>query len=512
MSWEQAGLTPAFTPQRIVPLIEAVGDFFASAGIEAYLVGGSVRDALIGRDTRDVDIAISADARAVSQGLAEKLGGHFFPLDEERGVVRIVVRQAHHERVRQAHHERSPMYIDLSEMHGGIAADLARRDFTIDALALPLADAAAGDWSGLLDPFGGVNDLRDRVIRQTASAVFAEDPARLLRAARLAARLGFTIDAQTRRQIRQDARLVASIAPERVRDELLLTLEQTGVTETLRGMDELGLLCEVIPELSDARGVTQPREHYWDVFNHLVETAGQVERLLEAQPGCGDYVVDMLPGFASMEQHFAEEVTDDHSRLTLLKLAGLLHDISKPATRTVEPSGRIRFLGHDSEGAVAAGRIMRRLRFSRRGVKLMKHMVDNHLRPRQMSQKGELPSRRAIYRYYRDLGDAAIDTLYLNAADYLAARGPMLTQEEWAAHCALMDYILNQGAETSAPQSLPKLITGKDIIEEFSVEPGPRIGELLDAVREAQASGEISTREEALEMVGNSLNSGGGGA
>ncbi|MCI0438650.1 MAG: HD domain-containing protein, partial [Chloroflexi bacterium] len=336
--------------------------------------------------------------------------------------------------------------------------------------------------------------------------------ARLLRAARLAARLGFTIAEDTRRQIRQDTHLVASIAPERVRDELLLTLEQTGVTDALRGMDELGLLCEVIPELSDARGVTQPREHYWDVFNHLVETAGQVERLLEGQPDSGDFVVDMLPRFASMERHFSEEVTDGHSRRTLLKLAGLLHDISKPATRTVEASGRIRFLGHDSEGAVVAGRIMRRLRFSRRGVELMKRMVDNHLRPRQMSQKGELPSRRAIYRYYRDLGDAAIDTLYLNAADYLAARGPMLTRDEWEAHCALMDYILNQGAESAAPQSLPKLITGRDIIEEFSVEPGPRIGELLDAVREAQASGEISTREEALELVGNSLESGGGGA
>ena len=468
-----------------------LGEFFASRSVEAYLVGGVVRDALLGRETRDIDVAVAADARAIGLELASFLGGRFVLLDKTRGIARVVVTG-----------DDGTSFVDLNPIHDGIAQDLRRRDFTVDAMAIPLVDAASGrSWSDPIDPHGGLSDLREGVIRAVDSSVFEADPARLIRAPRLSAQIGFGIAEDTAREIRRHARLVTTIAPERIRDEFLKLLAEPHATASLRLLDGLDLLCRVIPELADARGVTQPKEHHWDVFNHMVETAGEVERVLSGRPGADGFVESEVPGFEHRGDHFAEEVSDGHTRLTLLKLAGLLHDVAKPATRTVESSGRIRFLGHHAEGAEVAERALKRLRFSGRGVELVRLMVHYHLRPSQMAQKGEQPTGRAIYRYFRDVGDAAIDTLYLNMADYLAARGPDLGRREWSEHCQVIGHILREGLERKAPETLPRLMDGHDIMESFSLSPGPRVGSILGLVREAQASGEISTREEALEFV-----------
>jgi poly(A) polymerase len=198
--------------------------------------------------------------------------------------------------------------------------------------------------------------------------------------------------------------------------------------------------------------------------------------------------------------------------MTVLKLACLLHDISKPATKTVESSGRIRFLGHHTEGAEVAERILKRLRFSRRAVDLISLMVHHHLRPSQMAPKGELPSGKAVYRYYRDAAQAAIDTLYLNMADYLAARGSMLEQDDWQEHCRVVGHILSKGFEQKAPENLSKLVTGYDIMESFALGPGPKVGELLNLANEAWANGDVNTKEEALELVRANLGAGVSGA
>ena len=170
------------------------------------------------------------------------------------------------------------------------------------------------------------------------------------------------------------------------------------------------------------------------------------------------------------------------------------------------------FWGHHTEGAEISRRILKRLRFSRRGVELVQLMVENHLRPRQMAQPGELPTGRAVYRYFRDLEDAAIDTLYLNLADYLAARGPALRQGEWSEHCRVIGHILREGTERKAPESLSTLVDGHDIMGAFSLDPGPKVGLLLGLIQEAQASGEVSTREEALNLVKANLDLRDGGA
>ena len=499
---QKPGPASEYGPSPPASLIERAGELFAAKGVEAYLVGGAVRDWLLGRAFRDVDVAVAAHAESIGRDLASALGGHFVPLDEAREIVRVVVTG-----------DEGAWFLDLSSFRGGIEEDLRRRDFTLDAMAVPLAEAAAGPpLKGVIDPHGGLADLRAGVIRAVAPSVFASDPARLMRAPRLAAQLGFKIAEDTVRRIQRDAYLVARVAPERIRDELLKLLAAPGATASLRCMDSLGLLLQVIPELAEAKGVTQPKEHHWDVFNHLVETASQVEMVAQAQGDDNGSVVGMVPRFESMNEHFAAQISDGHSRLTLLKLAGLLHDIAKPATRTVETTGRIRFLGHHVEGAEMAERILRRLRVGGRGVELVRLMVQHHLRPSQMAQKNELPTGKAIYRYFRDTGDAAIDTLYLNMADYLAARGPQLTEQEWREHCATIGHILREGLEQKAPLSLPTLLDGHDIMQTFSLSPGPKVGQLLGLVEEAWAGGEITTKEEALELVKANLEPGGGGA
>ena len=483
--------TIALHRPRLPDDAEPLRRFFASQGLEAYLVGGAVRDRLLGREGLDLDIAVEGDAGRVAGDAAAALGWRAYPLDVARGIFRLTTTNG------------GPN-VDLSPVRGSIDNDLAQRDFTVDAMALPIADNAA-----IIDPYNGAMDLDRKVIRALSPDAFVDDPGRLLRAIRLAAQLGFDIEPSTRAWMKSNAGLISSVAPERTREELLRLLGGRNTVRWLREMDELGLLCRIVPELEEARGVDQPKEHYWDVFDHCIETTGQVERLLQSEE-CSGFLGDDIP--VDAHGYFAQHASDGHGRLNLLKLVGLLHDISKPATKTIEPSGRIRFFGHHTEGAEVAGNILRRLRFSRAGVELASTMVEHHLRPGQMAKKGELPSRRAVYRFHRDLGDAAVDTVYLNLADYLAARGPDLEKSDWDYRRAVARHILQGSAATEETTRPAGLIDGHDIMRETGIAPGPRVGEMLEMVREAHSSGCISTREEALSLLAGELRAGGTGA
>ena len=502
---DRQGSTPSqlssFNPRPFPDLVGRVAGLLDSQGIDGYLVGGTVRDALLGRETEDVDIAIAGDVERTGRALADELGGRVVRLHEEWDIARVVIPSSE-----------GPAYVDLNSAAQGIAGDLARRDFTVDAMAIPLAGVVADSpWPGLLDPYDGLSDLRKGVVRPLGPGVFEDDPARLLRAVRITVQLKFRLSEDAIAGIRSDAHLVAQVAPERVKDEFLKTIACPGAPESIRMLDGLGLLCKVIPELEEAKEVTQPKEHFWDVFNHMVETTGKIEEVFAVSDG-ETGIANLVPRYEGLDEHFGERVSDGHTRLTLLKVVALLHDVAKPATKTIESTGRVRFLKHHSVGAEVVETILKRLRFSGRGVSLARLMVQNHLRPTQMAQKGEMPSGKAIYRYYRDVGDAAIDVLYLNMADYLAARGPNLGEEEWRDHTDLIGYILREGLLQKTPETLPKLVDGNDIMDRFALAPGRLVGELLDLVHEAQADQETMTKEEAYELVRTNLESGGSGA
>jgi poly(A) polymerase len=475
------------------PYFEKIAEYLRGKGVDAYLVGGYVRDLLLGRNTVDVDIA-APDAIGLAREISRVFNGTFVLLDEAHRISRVVMpwRDV----------EGGEFHLDLSDLRGDIEQDLAQRDFTINAMAISLKDGLE-DRSRLpvIDPWGGRRDLDQRSVRALNEAVFRADALRLLRAVRLAAELGLRIDEGTEALIRRDSRLMSGVSGERVREELFRLLALPGAAGALNYMDRLSLLTTIIPELVPAKGVEQPIEHHWDVFQHCIQTVGAVEGLLGGSPWQygGKDIIDAAPVFADCASYFRDEIGYGSSRLTLLKIAGLLHDIAKPQTRAVDETGRTRFLGHPVLGAEIAGAVLERLRCSNREMKLVTTVVKYHLRPGQLSQEG-LPTRRAIYRYFRDVEGAGIDTIYLGMADFLASRGPEIDIGPWRELTGLVGYTLSHHFEVDQTRPL-KLLDGNDVMRHFGLKPGPELGSLLEQVKEAQAAGEIHSREEALELV-----------
>ncbi len=340
------------------------------------------------------------------------------------------------------------------------------------------------------------------MVKAVSQQIFEEDPIRLLRAVRLAAELGFKIEPRTERLIRQHCGLSQLVPGERLREELVRLMAAPGSAGTVRYLEGLRLLTQVIPELEELKGAKQPREHHWDVFNHSVETMATAEFLLREGPweyGDGQLLA-VTPWSDEISRHFDEEVSSGSNRRVLLKIGALLHDIAKPSTRTVDETGRTRFLGHAKQGAAMAAAILEKLRFSSREIRLVENLIYHHLRPAQMANDG-MPTSRAIYRYFRDVEDAGLDVLFLALADYLATHGPELDIREWKQHNLLIKFILAEHSKHEAEVLPVKLIDGHDLMDIFGLKPGRLLGELLACVREAQAVGELGTRDEALELV-----------
>jgi poly(A) polymerase len=483
--------------QDLVSILTKLSKTCSLPDCKAYLVGGFVRDWLVGRDTADLDIAVSGDSLAVAQEAAEYVDGRYVMLDEENRVGRIVVTG-----------EAQPWHIDITSYNGDIERDLFRRDFTINAMALDLASFVNGKIE-LLDPAGGEEDLKKGLLRQVSDRIFDSDPSRLMRAVRLALELNLEIDPITEETIRLNSAAVQQVPMEKVREELLKILALPYAGNSLRHLDELELLCKIIPELEDMKGVKQPKEHYWDVFDHSIEAIASLEFLLRES----DWIYgkkelrEDVPWNEEIKSHFEEEVAGGSSRKTLLKLGMLFHDIAKPKTKTIDENERIRFLGHTKEGSLKAVAILERLRFSTREIRYMETLVYHHLHPAQMSGEG-LPTNRAVYRYFRDTEGAGLDVIFLALADYMAVQGPRVDVDEWHMHIEHMKYIIDVHKNQEQEMLPANLIDGNDIMQIFKLSPGKKIGILLGMLREAQATGEIHTREEALQFVRNELDKG----
>ena len=511
----------AFTHQEILAILTQIAQFFSARFPQgdqgAYLVGGFLRDSLFngeiadfsgGAGPRDMDIAIPSSGLSVEEighELARNLGGVCQPHNLTRGIYQVIVKPP-------AGSDSETLVVDLAGYSGTIEEDMDRRDFTVNAMALPLAlpclrNDDPDDWpipavewvEDLVDPFGGRRDVARKHIRMVNEGVFLCDPGRLLRGPRLAGQLKLMLEPETARRIRRDASKLESVAPERVRDELMAILARDGARGQLEVLDRLDLLCRIIPELELTKGVDQPSAHYWDVWNHNLHTVEYAELITRGHQNSAIY--SLTPWNAEIADYFAEEVGDGLSRRTILKLAGLLHDIAKPQTKGPDKTGRIRFLGHSELGAEMVTERLTQMRFSARIVSMVARMVEHHLRPSQLRHGDEDPTPRAVHRYYRDVDDVAIDTVYLAMADYLAAKGPEIVADRWAAHARMLANLLEAGREQAPARGPQRLLTGHDLMQHLDLMPGPQIGRLLEQVDEARAAGEISTRDEALALA-----------
>ena len=479
--------------ERLRGAVSKLAVLLGGRDVEAYTVGGFLRDALLGREPQDIDLAVAADPFALGPELADAFGGHYFTLAEEQGIARVLMPDR-------------GVHIDLSRLAGPIEDDLRSRDYTIDAMGARLGEATGGA-AEIIDPTGGREDLERRVVRAVSEDNFRADPLRPLRGVRLAVELGFEIEEGTRALIAGYAPQVPGVASERQRLELVRILATDSAWRGFALMDDLGLLEAVLPEVASGRDVEQPKEHHWDVLGHCLEAVRRLDILLGEDEPAGEPWRELwgelwraLEWWADARDYFRADVVSGVPRSAVVKLGGLVHDIAKPETKTFEPSGRMRFFGHPEAGAEKAGRMLKRLHFSAREVALVQTMVRAHMRPIQMAHQGP-PSRRAIYRFFRDCGDAAIDTLFLSLADHLATVGPRLDMEGWRQHVALVNYILGKRFQDEAVIAPPRLLRGDELMAELGLSPGPQIGRLLEQIREAQAAGDIATREEAFELA-----------
>lgn len=507
----------------LLAILAKISHLLVTQKRQGYIVGGFIRDRLLKRKTNDIDIAVSGDAVTTARKVAKEIGGTFVLLDDVNKVARVVVVEDEQpgKTARDQELRGIEWHFDFSSFAGDIKSDLARRDFTINAMAVELSQFVAAITATkmssrksaatpagkrpplkLIDPFSGREDLKEKVVRAVGEQIFEADAARLLRAVRLAAELDFAIEPNTESLIRRCSPSVTQVPGERVREELLRLLTPPRAVHYLRYLDKLGLLLVLIPELAESKGVEQPTVHFWDVFEHSLQTVAAVEFLIRESDWeySNDDMLTTAPWSDVIESHLSQEVSSGSNHKVLLKLAGLFHDVAKPMTKSIDDTGRARFLGHTKQGATITANILERLRFSNREIRLVEGLVYHHLRPAQMAND-ELPTQRAIYRYFRDTGEAGIDILFLALADYLASRGPLASMEAWKRHCQLINYILAEHDKQQAKILPVNFIDGHDIMNKFDLAPGPLIGKFLAMVNEAHASGELSTKEEALALV-----------
>ena len=483
-----------------------------------YLVGGALRDACLGRPFSDMDLAAEKPL-ILARRLARAIGRRLVVLDENERVYRIILKETE-DKGRGAV---SLKQIDVAGLKGfTIDEDLMRRDFTINALAWPVPRSPSRTISKneVLDPRGGLEDLKACRLRCETASLFREDPLRLLRAFRLAAELGFKVDSGTISRIRSSSRLAATPAGERIRSELIALLACPGASRLLALMDKTRVLTAVFKELEPQRRCAQAYYGRGGVLKHSLAVVSRLEFLL-------DHLERAFPRQAmALRERFAGREGEPSSRRSLLMLAALLHDVAKPRTaRKIE--GRLRFFGHDTVGAKMAMEIMKRLRFSRDELRLVAAIVEHHLRPGNLAASGKVTDR-AAYRFFRDIGKPAIDLLLVCWADHasylpeaVVARalkkggfgrflklggekrgifGEPLGERKTFWHLAVVSELIERSAKPERAR-LVKLLDGHDVMKILGLRPGPEVGVWLEALTEARALNRIRTRAEAVAFL-----------
>jgi poly(A) polymerase len=453
---------------------EALGD-----ASDAWVVGGAIRDAALGRDVTDVDLAVADGEKEAATAVARAASGSAFQLSEEFATWRAQAGDG-------------AWHVDVSRLRGdGIEGDLALRDFTIDSIAVALADPAAPP----LDPHGGLADLDARILRATSERSFNDDPLRILRAARIATALALEIDAPTIELARADAGRAGEPAGERQFAELRLLLTGPDPIRGLELLDLLGATPAVLPELAALRGVEQNPNHHLDVHGHTIEV---LRRLLEVESDLDRFAGEHAPDVAKL---LAEPLADELSRGGALRLGALVHDLGKPATRDAQGSS-VTFIGHDREGVQIVGSLCERLKVSRRLTRHLQGLTLHHLRLGFLVHERPL-SRRRVYEYLHATGDVAVDVTLLSAADRLAARGegPLAGPEMVEAHLDLTREMLGPALDwqRDGPPRLP--LRGDELAAELDLEPGPELGKLLGEIEAAVYAGEVTTRDDAVVLA-----------
>jgi tRNA nucleotidyltransferase/poly(A) polymerase len=481
------------SPQLLQTIEAAAGNH------KIYLVGGAVRDAILGVESHDFDFAVDRDAIGLARDVAEELHAAFYVLDRKSETARVLLdRQTG---IRDV--------LDFSSFRGAnIADDLKGRDFTINAMAYEPRGQS------LVDPLHGAADLGAKLVRACGPTSVQDDPVRVLRAIRMAAALDFKLEAKTRSDVKEAAALLPHISAERQRDELFRILGGPRATSAVRALEMLGVLEHLVPELCLLKGLERPAPHVHNGWEHTLGVLRALDEILDVL--CNDDRIASKEGFfvgllsqrlgryrPQFAEHFSRGPHLERSLRSLLFFAALLHDVAKPTTRVVYEDRSIHFPGHENAGALVAAERARFFNLGNDEIKWLRTVIAHHGSffdlGRRTEETGELPTRQAIYHYFRDAAGCGPDLIVLGLADLKGARDHRLTERAWTAYIetarALLENYWEKPGEAVSP---PQLIDGNDVMELLAAKEGPLVGALLRDIREAQAIGVIKTREEAI--------------
>ena len=432
-----------------------------------------MRDLLLGRPVSDVDLAVEGDCVRFCEDFARHCSARMVSVGQAFQSFRVI---------------REGEQLDFASLQGNsLHEDLRRRDITINAMALPLSALHPED--GLLDPCRGQRDLRGKTVRMVRAQNLADDPLRLLRVFRFAAELEFRIHPLTLASVRVRAGMIRPVPGERVFPELKRVLSAGHTAQLVRDMAEHRLLFELVPELERTVSVSQNRYHHLGVWDHTLLALEKADAILEHPdryfPGHG-------PSFRTY--------LGKPGRSSLLRLAILLHDVAKPRTRTRQADGRITFYGHETEGARMTDMITKRMKASRAEGQRLARLVRHHLKVQQL--RNVAPRRSTLARLVREMKDDILGLLIVGLADLTSKKGPARSAEAESAYLELATRILDvRNLLEASEKTVRPLVTGRDLMEAFSLRPSARLGAALEALRDAVDDGTVTTKEEALEFA-----------
>jgi tRNA nucleotidyltransferase/poly(A) polymerase len=444
---------------------------------DCYLVGGAVRDHLLGRPTKDIDIA-SSDPKRLASLIARDRNAAIVAFREEtdKECFRVVDRDS------------PDVFVDIAPVRGtAISDDLLLRDFTVNAMAIRLGPG--GEHGEVIDPLNGADDIKNQMIRATGPETFLNDPLRILRAFRLAAELDFTVESSTLSAIKKSAALIATVSSERILVELLGIFNAKRASYFIKMMDELGVIDAIFPEAGPMKGCGQNSCHHLDVWDHSMMTMEYSE----------DIINNLQNFFEPVHQSVANNLNEGN-RLPLIKLAALFHDVAKPQCRSNGPAGaHLTFYGHAEKGTEIMEAIASRLKMSNQDRDFLCAMIAEHMHLLSLSRPEVKTS--TLMRWFRKLGDDIIALIILEMADTMATLGPdsdAAEQEnfiEWSKKTVAAYY-----GRIKTQLGRQDLIRGKDLIA-IGMSPGPQMGRVLKEIRQAQDAGEVKNRDEAIRLA-----------
>jgi len=469
-----------------------------------FLVGGCMRDMLLGQSTTDLDFVVSQAAPQIGKITADAFQGAFYVLDRERNIARTIIEREKHRFV-----------LDFAKMRGAsIEEDLIARDFTINALAVDLAEPTQ-----LIDPLKGLQDLQDKVLRPCREDSFLQDPVRTLRAIRFIDTYQLQYNDDTVERIRRSARDITNSSFERIRDELFTIFDQTDIKASLFLLREFGLFDVLFPEIAGLSAIYPGVPHQWDVLTHTFRVMEWIQVLLNAleendYSGENRWIGMALRELRPYRSILLTEVKDLlnplRSKLGLLYLAALYHDSGKAMEKNIPlKDGQTARSKHADLGAEFFKTVYNKFALSNVEIDFVQRIIRCHMREELKTAGQDLNAGMPIYLFFREAGRAGILVIILHLADLLATYEQKLTQERWEtalrAAVRLLDGWINKQQQWVHP---PPLINGDDLIASCQLEPGKQIGEILESIRQAQVLGEIVDRKGALEWAINYVSGG----